>query len=192
MFLLYSHTCNTSDNTYADFCPTPHCPLTLSDIIWASYNWPQFRHCLPGGGTGSTEEGLHPTRLLRPQLQVPTSGPCGHPCFWPISCKSEARSTHSSGVTNSLVQLTELRKAVYLLSTSLLGFPGCSAGKESACNAGDLGLIPGLGRSPGDRKGYPFQYSGLENSMDCIAHRVAKSQTWLRDFHSPVYYKRTW
>ena len=41
-----------------------------------------------------------------------------------------------------------------------------SAGKESACNVGDLGLIPGLGRSPGDGKGYPFQYSGLENSMD--------------------------
>ena len=48
-----------------------------------------------------------------------------------------------------------------------------SAGKESACNAGDLGSIPGLGRSPGEGKGY--QYSGLENSMDCIVHRVSKS-----------------
>ena len=47
-----------------------------------------------------------------------------------------------------------------------LGFLGGSAGKESACNAGDLGLIPGLGRFPRDKKGYPFQYSGLENSMD--------------------------
>ena len=47
-----------------------------------------------------------------------------------------------------------------------LGFPCGSAGKESACNAGDLGLIPGLGRSPGEGKGYPLQYSGLENSMD--------------------------
>ena len=46
--------------------------------------------------------------------------------------------------------------------------PLCSAGKESACNAGDLVLIPGLGRSPGEGKGYPLQYSGLENSMDCI------------------------
>ena len=44
------------------------------------------------------------------------------------------------------------------------GFPGGSAGKESACNAGDLGSIPGLGRSPGEGKGYPLQYSGLENS----------------------------
>ena len=47
----------------------------------------------------------------------------------------------------------------------LLGFPCGSAGKESACNVGDLGLIPGLGRSPGEGKGYLLQYSGLENSM---------------------------
>ena len=46
------------------------------------------------------------------------------------------------------------------------GFPDSSAGKESACNAGDLGLVPGLGKSPGEGKGYPLQYSGLENSMD--------------------------
>ena len=59
----------------------------------------------------------------------------------------------------------------------LMGFPCGSAGKESACNAGDLGLIPGLGRSPGEGKGYPLQYSGLENSMDCTVHEVAKSQT---------------
>ena len=63
------------------------------------------------------------------------------------------------------------------------GFPGGSAGQESACNAGDLGSIPGLGRSPGERKGYPLQYSGLENSMDCIVHGVAKSLTRLSDFH---------
>ena len=50
-----------------------------------------------------------------------------------------------------------------------LGFPGGSAGKESACSAGDLGSIPRLGRSPGEGKGYPLQYSDLENSMDCDA-----------------------
>ena len=49
-----------------------------------------------------------------------------------------------------------------------LGFPCGSAGKESACNAVDLGSIPRLGRSPGEGKGYPVQYSGLENSMECI------------------------
>ena len=58
-----------------------------------------------------------------------------------------------------------------------LGFPGGSLIKESACNAGDLGLIPGLGRSPGEGNGYPLQYSGQENSMDCIVHGVVKSQT---------------
>ena len=65
----------------------------------------------------------------------------------------------------------------------LLGFPCVSAGKESTSNAEDLGLIPGLGRPPGEGKGYPLQYSGLENSMDYTVHRVAKSWTQLSDFH---------
>ena len=56
-----------------------------------------------------------------------------------------------------------------------LGFPGGSAGKESTCNVEDLGSIPGLGKSPGEGKGYPLQHSGLENSMDCIVHGVAES-----------------
>ena len=62
-------------------------------------------------------------------------------------------------------------------------FPCVLAGKESACNVGDLGSIPGLGRAPGERKGYPLQYSGLENSMDCIVHGVAMSWAQLSDFH---------
>ena len=69
------------------------------------------------------------------------------------------------------------------------GFPGGSAGKESACNTGDLGLIPGLGRSPGEGKGYLLQYSGLENSMACMVHGVAKSFTSLhgmQDLRSPI------
>ena len=70
------------------------------------------------------------------------------------------------------------------LSTPVfLGFPGGSAGNESACNAGDLHLIPGLGRFPGEGNGYPLQYSGLEYSKDCIVHEVAKSQIQLSDFH---------
>ena len=55
-----------------------------------------------------------------------------------------------------------------------MGFPCGSAGKESACNEGDLGSIPGLGRSPGEGKGCPLQFCGLENSMDCIVHGVTK------------------
>ena len=58
-----------------------------------------------------------------------------------------------------------------------LGFPCGSAGKESTRSAGDLGLIPGLGRSLREGKGYPLQYSGLVNSMDYIVHGVAKSRT---------------
>ena len=65
-----------------------------------------------------------------------------------------------------------------------MGFPGGSEGKESACYAGDVGLIPGLGRSPGEENGYPLQYSCLENSVErgaweAIVHGVAKSQTEL-------------
>ena len=67
--------------------------------------------------------------------------------------------------------------------------PDGSVGKESTCKAGDLGLIPGLRGSPEERKGYPLQYAGLENSMDCIVHRVAKSLTRLSDFH---FWRRAW
>ena len=55
--------------------------------------------------------------------------------------------------------------------------------KNPPAMSGDLGSIPELGRSPGEGKGYPLQYSGLENSMDCRVHGVAKSQTWLSNFH---------
>ena len=64
-----------------------------------------------------------------------------------------------------------------------MDFPCGTAGKESACNAGDLSLIPGLGRSHGEGKGYPLQYSGLENYKDCIVHGVAKNQVCLSDLH---------
>ena len=69
--------------------------------------------------------------------------------------------------------------------TVFMGFSGGSDGKESACNAGDLGSVPGLGISPGDREGYPLQYSDLENSMDCVVRGVTKSQTQLNNFHFP-------
>ena len=63
-----------------------------------------------------------------------------------------------------------------------MGFPCGSAGKESACSVGGQDLIPALGRTPGEGKGYPLQYSGLDNSMDCIVHGVAKS-----NFHFHVH-----
>ena len=60
-------------------------------------------------------------------------------------------------------------------SSGSLSFPYGSAGKESSCNVGNLSSTPGLGRSPGEGKGYPLQYSSLENSMECKVHGVTKS-----------------
>ena len=69
----------------------------------------------------------------------------------------------------------------------LVSFPCGLSGKKKkfSCNVGDLGSFSGLGRSPGEGKGYPLQSSGLENSMDCIVHGVTKSWTQLSDFHVP-------
>ena len=79
---------------------------------------------------------------------------------------------------------------VYLLRLLLAygGFPDSSVGKESTCNAGDLGSIPGVGRSPEEGNSDPLQYSSLENSMACTVHGVTKSQTQLSDFHSLMPY----
>ena len=66
---------------------------------------------------------------------------------------------------------------VYVCVCIYIGFPCGSVGEETACNAGDLAWIPGLRRSPREGNGNPLQYSGLENSMDCIVHGASKSQT---------------
>ena len=97
---------------------------------------------------------------------------------------TEHLSPHCS---NWAIWLTEQRlRKLYAVHEELLGgsyelgFPCGSAGKESACNERDLALIPVLGRSPGEGKGYPLQYSCLENSRDCIGYGVAKSWSRLR------------
>jgi len=68
----------------------------------------------------------------------------------------------------SLIICKLIKPKINMMYQYVLGFRCGSAGKESACNEGDLGSISGLGRSPGEGKSYPLQYSGLENSMDCI------------------------
>ena len=83
--------------------------------------------------------------------------------------------------SNGLICITASFIQFYIYSLS--GFPDISVHKESACNAGDPSLVPRSGRSPGEGKGYPLQYSGLENSMDCIVHGVAKGPSRLSDFH---------
>ena len=71
----------------------------------------------------------------------------------------------------------------FYITSAIKGFPCGSAGKESAYNTGDVGSIPWLGRSPGEGKGYPLQYSGLENSTDCSIHGITKSRTAVSNFH---------
>ena len=91
--------------------------------------------------------------------------------------------------SKSLVKISEMTRMKIpwrrdrLHTPVFLGCPGGSAGNESACHVGDLGSITGLGRSPGGGKGYPLQYSVLENSMDCIVHGVVKSWIQVSDFH---------
>ena len=97
--------------------------------------------------------------------------------------KREVTSLYGSLVKGNLAQMLTL---VFIRSLAVLGFPEGSDGKESTCNARDPALIPGLGRSPGEENGYPFQYSCLENSMDkgawqATVHGVTKSQTQLSD-----------
>ena len=83
------------------------------------------------------------------------------------------------------VNLLLLISSLFFLSNreSTRGFSGGSDGKESTCNSGDLGSVPGLGRFPGEGNGNPLQYSGLEISMDCIVHGVERSWKCLSNFH---------
>ena len=88
--------------------------------------------------------------------------------FWPKTFFTESSQTKAAKLKT---------KSTNAFSRKILGFPDNSVGKESTCNAGDPSSIPGLGPSAGEGIGYPLQYSGLGNSMECIIHGVAKSQT---------------
>ena len=121
--------------------------------------------------------------------------------IWMQVMETESSFSHLKNGSNDMVELqfsqacsinscnhlktfvSSMKRNKYTWFGAFLCFLCGSAGKESACSVGNLGLIPGLGRSPGEGKGYPLQYSDLENSMDCIVHGVAKSRTWLSDFH---------
>ena len=99
-----------------------------------------------------------------------------------LICISLVISDHEHHFTCLLAISMSLEKYVFISSVHS-GFLCGSAGKETICNARDLGSISGLGRSPREGKGYPFQYSGLENVMDYTIHGVTKSWTQLNNFH---------
>ena len=104
---------------------------------------------------------------------VPPPGPQESSCSLDCLCSQQSLPSGGNKMTERLFPAPQ-------------GFPGGSEGKESACNAGDLGLIPGLGRCPGEGKGCPLHYSCLENSMDrgawwATVRGVAKSLTRLRE-----------
>ena len=89
-------------------------------------------------------------------------------------------STHKELTILRYIYLMEYYETIKIQDIYIYqGFPDGSAGNKSACNAGDPDSIPGSGRSPGEGKGYPLQYSNLENSMDCVVHGVAKNQASL-------------
>ena len=92
------------------------------------------------------------------------------------------RASNTGSVGSIPVQGTKIPHALRCGQEIKTGFLGGSDGKESGCNVGDLGLIPGSGRSPGEGNGYPLQYSCLQNSMDreawwAAVHGVTKSRT---------------
>ena len=99
--------------------------------------------------------------------------------FSPKALYFIANSEPSQVLASSKLEPSEIT-TIFLAIFSGLGFP---ISKESACNPGDLGSIPGLERSPGEGNIYPLQYSGLENSIDCMVHGVSESWTRLSDLH---------
>ena len=155
-----------------------------SALAWKIHGWRSLVGCSPWGRWESdTTERLH-FHISFSCIGEGNSNPLQCSCL-ENPRDGEAWGAALWGVAQSRTRLKRLSSS----SSILLGFPAASAGKESACNVGDLGSIPGLGRSPGKGKGYPLQYSGQENSMDyynsmdSIVHGVAKSRTRLNGFH---------
>ena len=100
------------------------------------------------------------------------------PKYWSFSFSISPSNEYAGLICFRMDWLDHLAVQGILFTSSnfFQSFPGGSAGKESTCNVGDLGSVPGLGRSPGEENGYPLQYSGPENYTDCIVHGVTKSQ----------------
>ena len=144
------------------------------------------------------------SRLQGSRVQFSPCGPKLNTCPWWPSFQAYTRfSCHLQPQDLDhprLIILINAEKCIWQNSTHfydknfwqipLWSFPFGSAGKESACNVGYLASIPGLGRSPGKGKDYLLQDFCLENSVDCIVHGVAKSQTWLSNFHLLLHFDK--
>ena len=199
-----------SESEVAQSCPTPSDPMDCSPPGSSIHGIFQGR-VLEWGGVGcqylSLEEGKYIIiALLKSPSCYPTHLLVGFPMFFNSDLASwkwkDSGAIKGDGLLNPLLDLLyqAWRLGILELFNSNInssppvylyfgGFPGGSDGKESACNVGDLGLIPGLGRSPGGEHGNPLQYSCLENPMNRRAWwatvlGVAKSWAWLSAQHS--------
>ena len=95
-------------------------------------------------------------------------------CIYPLFVTTEPR-------VGFPLLISRFSLVIYFIRSSIcMGFPGSSAGKESACNAGDPGSIPGLGRSPGEGMGYPLQYSWAPLVAQMVKNPPAKRETWVQ------------
>ena len=101
-----------------------------------------------------------------------------------ISCETPCSISFSYSCIFNFFILSFSSHMFAYLSTNIFCFPGDSSGKESACNVGDLDLIPGFRRSPGKGHNYQLQYSSLENSIDCTVHGVTMSDFYHKYFNS--------
>ena len=129
---------------------------------------------------GSSIHGISPSRILEWVAISFSRGPSQPRDQNLISCLAGGFFTiEPPGKARPLLHISQLETN----QEHQLGFPDSAVGKESSCNAEDPDSILGLGKSTGKGIGYPLQYSGLENSVDCIIHGVTKSWTRLSDFH---------
>ena len=132
-------------------------------IVWVSFQYTQnIDYCNPMESPSVISNSLQSHGIVHGILQARI-------LEWVAVPFSRGSSQLRDQTQQILHQLSHKGSPVFL------GFPCGPAGKESAFNEGDLGLIPGFGRSPGEGKGHPLQYSGLENSMEYTVHGVAKS-----------------
>ena len=157
--------------------------VTLDLLKWSRSLWdPQGTNPFPFSYFLFVGNRLRSDSLTFPKFQRTDSNSCLLGKGRNIETQEEQSRNNSAAMGQGPVSSS--RDTYIYLWVLLQGFPYDLAGKESICNAGDLGSIPGLGRSPGEGKGYLLQYSDLQNSMDYIVHGVVKSRTWLSNFHN--------